>query len=62
MKYMIEFVGPKQNYKKTKEVKNCDILDVTLFTKLSNKTIKIGENRLKIIIENSKLTNNNCII
>ena len=53
MKILSEFElkGPFKIIKKTKEVrevKNPDILSVTLFTKYNNKTIKIRDNKLKI--------------
>ena len=64
MKILSEFElkGPFKIIKKTKEVrevKNPDILSVTLFTKLNNKTIKIRENKLKIKVNEN---GNECVI
>jgi hypothetical protein len=64
MKILSEFElkGPFKIIKKTKEVrevKNPDILSVTLFTKLHNKTIKIHENKLKIKVNGN---GNECVI
>jgi hypothetical protein len=50
--------GPSKIIKKTKEVRELtspDIVSVTLFTKINNKTIKIRENNLKIRV-------NECVI
>jgi hypothetical protein len=50
--------GPSKIIKKTKEVRELtspDIISVTLFTKINNKTIKIRENNLKIRV-------NECVI
>lgn len=56
MKTLSEFElkGPSKIIKKTKEVRELtspDIVSVTLFTKINNKTIKIRENNLKIIVK-----------
>lgn len=56
MKTLSEFElkGPSKIIKKTKEVReltNPDIVSVTLFTKINNKTIKIRENNLKIRVK-----------
>jgi len=60
MKTLSEFElnGPSKIIKKTKEVRELtspDIVSVTLFTKINNKTIKIRENKLKIRV-------NKCVI
>jgi hypothetical protein len=60
MKTLSEFElkGPSKIIKKTKEVRELtrpDIVSVTLFTKINNKTIKIRENNLKIRV-------NKCVI
>ena len=60
MKTLSEFElnGPSKIIKKTKEVRELtspDIVSVTLFTKINNKTIKIRENNLKIRV-------NECVI
>jgi len=56
MKTLSEFElkGPSKIIKKTKEVRELtspDIVSVTLFTKINNKTIKIRENNLKFRVK-----------
>ena len=53
-----ELNGPSKIIKKTKEIRELtspDIVSVTLFTKINNKSIKIRENKLKIRV-------NKCVI
>jgi len=59
---IFELKGPYKINKNREisEVKNPKIIDVTLFTKSSNKRIKIRENKINIKILKDKLHRNKC--